>query len=107
MQAVRRVTIISTDMPMDQALAKVNDEAEAHRLELNRGFSGLVFLGGLGYGPDDIAMAGKDVTTEFIKEAPSQLGAEGLLSRILSNPWLVGVGATVIAAGITAWLKWN
>jgi hypothetical protein len=51
MQAVRRVTIISTDMPMDQALAKVSDEAEAHRRELNRGLFRISVLGRTGLRP--------------------------------------------------------
>lgn len=107
MQTVRKVSVISTSGRLDEALSKANADAEAFRRELNNGSSGLVFLGGVGYGPDDVAIFGIDVTTQFIREAPRREDLGPPVTRILSNPWVVGVGAAVIAAGIAAWLKWN
>ena len=106
-ESVRRVSIVTTERSMELSLARANDEAEAHRQELNRGSPGLVFIGGTGYGPDDVTKFGTDVTAEFIKQAPKRPGSHSVLASLLSNPWLVGVGGAVAAAGITAWLKWT
>jgi hypothetical protein len=105
--SIRSVRIIATDRPMDESLAELDAKNEAHRQELNQGSSGLVFMGGMGSAPNDIAEVGQNVTSQFIKDVPGSAVHGGVAARFLGNPWLVAVGGAVVAAGITAWLKWN
>jgi hypothetical protein len=107
LKATRRVTIVATEQRMPSALAELNDKNESHRQELNRGSSGIFFVGGLGSGPDDIGDYGTDVTSKYINAPPGSEGSQSFFAKVIENPWVISIGATVVAAGITAWLKWN
>lgn len=74
----------------------------------NREARGVVLLGiGLGYDLNDLATSGTDVTSNYVKEPPSQSPQQSMIVRLLSNPWVVSVGCGIIVAGMVAWLKWN
>jgi hypothetical protein len=105
--SIRKVRIIATEHQMDAALSELDARKEVDREELNRGAGGVVFLGGMGSSPNDIAEVGQNVTSQFIKDVPGSPMRGGLVARVLENPWLVAIGGTVVAAGITAWLKWT
>jgi len=105
---IRRVVISATDLASDATLRTLNDTAQQSWTELGRGQHGLVVIGPfLGYGYDDLASLGKNVTSSFITEAPAQSEKPPLPTVLLSNQWLIAVGGAVIAGGILAWLKWN
>ena len=108
LSTIRRVVISATDLGSDATLRTLNETAQESWKELGRGQHGLVVVGPfLGYGYDDLASLGKNVTSSFIAEAPAQSERPPLAAILLSNQWLIAVGGAVIAGGIIAWLKWN
>ena len=104
---VRRFTITSTDDRSETVLKRFREASNEALDKHNRESSGLVFLGGLGFGPDDLVRMGTDVTAKFISEAPDRVPRPSLINRLFNNSWVVGIAGGVIVAGIAAWLKWN
>ena len=108
LSSIRKIVISQTDSDSEALLERFNDEAhKSWEKDLN-GSKGYVVLGlPFTYSYDDLATLGKNVTSQFISEAPSQAEKPPLVVAALSNVWVVGIGCAVLAAGIIAWLKWN
>jgi hypothetical protein len=108
LSSLRKVVIAKTDVDCEPLLKSRNDGAKRTWESNLRGDRGIVILGlPFTFGYDDLANFGENVTDRFITEAPGQVEKPHVFIAALSNPWLVGVGGAVIAAGIGAWLKWN
>lgn len=105
---IRKVTISQTESSCEPMLKQLNDEAyESWKNDMRSDSGSVVLMLPFTYGYDDLAHLGKNVTAQFITEAPAQGEKPHPAVTTLSNPWLVGIGGAVIAAGIAAWLKWN
>ena len=105
---LRKVVISKTEDSCEPLLKRHNDEAYASWQRDLQGERGMVVFGlPFTYDYNDLADLGENVTAQFINEAPGQVEKPHIAMAALSNPWLVGVGGAVIAAGIAAWLKWN
>jgi len=57
---------------------------------------------GYGWDDDDIAYAGKDVTTSYVNGKP---GSPSLLSQITHNHWVRVVSAGLVLLLLLAWLN--
>jgi hypothetical protein len=102
---LRRIRIIETPVKEAEARDRINRDSLADIAEMNR-TSGLVIISpGQGYEPDDIAEAGADVTRTFLRGGPgSPSGLLGLSKNAAG--WLLGIVASVLAAGLAKWLGW-
>lgn len=106
--SLRKVHIVRTERTDTQERSALNDKSLKEIEAINREPGGVVFLSlGRGYEPEDILEVGTDVTAEFISGPPGN--AQGLqrVLRLLSNQWVVTVGAGLIVAGIVWWLGWS
>lgn len=94
---IRRIKITSTDETSAVVLAKFQKAADESNTEWNRRDTGLVIIGGLGFGPDELGRIGTDVTTRYITQPPEMVPAPALLARLFNNSWVVTLGGSVIA----------
>lgn len=83
---------------------EINSEERKYIDDFNSSSSSLFFasLGG-GYEPQDIADAGDDVTSQFIKGPP---GSGNFLQLLKVAAWVAGIASAVLAAGLNKWLGW-
>jgi hypothetical protein len=102
---LRQVRIIETSVKETEARDRINRQSVANIAEMNRQ-SDLTIIGfGEGYEPQDIAAAGDDVTRNFLRGGPG--ASNGLLgwSKTAAG-WILGIAASVLAAGLAKWLGW-
>jgi len=97
------VRIIETPNVKDEALKAVQ-ERSLWRIEEFRRQRKWASMTSAGYGwdDDDIAYAGKDVTTSYVNGRP---GSPSLLSQITHNHWVRVVGAGLVILLLLAWLN--
>jgi hypothetical protein len=102
---LRKVRIIETPVKEAAARDRINRDSLADIEEMNRTSNLLIISAGQGYEPEDIAEAGSDVTRTFLRGGPgSSTGLLGLSKNAAG--WLLGVVASVLAAGLAKWLGW-
>lgn len=102
--ALRKVHIVRTAREDQQERNDLNAKSLKEIQAINREPGGVVFLSlGRGYDPDDILEVGADVTAEFISGPPGGAHNQSRISRLLSNPWVQGIGISLIVAAI-GWL---
>ena len=104
---VRKLKITSTDEPSCVALDKLRVATNEALDRQNQESRGVVFLGGIGFGLDDLGKLGSDVTHIYIKVAPESSPTDSPQMRMINNPWVTGIVGGVVVAGIAAYLKWN
>jgi hypothetical protein len=105
---LRGLKIIQTIDPAEEALAAASAKVDKEwRSGNDDPRSGVVFMPFLGFGIDEVAEAGTDVTHRYITGAPGQGSGFRLIGQLFNHPWIVGIGTAVAAAGLIAWLKWN
>jgi hypothetical protein len=106
--ALRKIHIVRTAREDQQERNDLNAKSLKEIEAINREPGGVVFLSlGRGYDPDDILEVGTDVTAEFISGPPGGAHNQSRISRLLSNPWVQGIGISLIAAAIGWWLGWS
>lgn len=100
------VKIIETTSTEAAERDKINRTDRENIDSINRESSGIFFLSiGGGYAPEDIAEAGNDVTSKFIKGAPGfKSGNSQKLIPLIG--WTAGIVSAVIASGVAKWLGW-
>lgn len=103
---LRGLKIIRTDVQAETALDRATEEVNKDYESMNSDPRSGVFFGPFpGYGIDQVAEAGIDVTGAYIKGAPGEGGIAKAANMFLSHPWVSGIGTAVLAAAIAAWLK--
>lgn len=103
---LRGIKIIETDVPAKTALAAATDELNNELEHTNADQSSeIVLMPCLGYGLDQIAEIGTDVTRSHINEAPGEGGRVKAFNIFISHPWISGIGTAIIAALILASLN--
>ncbi len=106
--SLRRVHIVRTERTDEQERSALSEKSLKEIEAINRAADGLVFLNpGRGFEPEDILEVGADVTAEFISGPPGSAPGLQRVFRLLSNQWVVAVGAGLIVAGIVWWLGWS
>lgn len=102
---LRKVQVIETPVKEAEARDRINRDSLAHTAEMNR-TSGLFIISlGQGYEPEDIIVAGTDVTRTFLRVGPgSSSGLLGLSKNAIG--WMLGIVASVLAAGLAKSLGW-
>lgn len=106
--ALRKIHIVRTARKDQQERSDLNAKSRKEIESINREPGGVVFLSlGRGYDPDDILEVGEDVTAEFISGPPGGAHNQTRISRLLSNPWVQGIGIGLIVAAIGWWLGWS
>lgn len=99
--SLRKVHVVRTERDDAQERESLNAKSLREIEAINRQPGGVVFLSlGRGYDPEDILEVGADVTAEFISGPPGGAHDKDVLSRLLSNPWVQGIGISLIAAAI-------
>jgi hypothetical protein len=102
---LRKVRIIETPMKEAEAREQINRDSLADIAEMNHTGDLFIISPGQGYEPDDIAEAGADVTCTFLHGGPgSSNGMLGLSKNAAGC--LLGIGGSVLAAGLVKWLGW-
>lgn len=103
---LKSIKIILTERTDDVERAEINRNERAHIDELNRSSSAIFIASfGGGYQPEDIADAGKDVTHDLIKGPPGYKAVKWTHSRG-ALAWVLGIIASVLAAGLIKLLGW-
>jgi hypothetical protein len=103
---LRGLKIVRTEKPAEVALEAASEEVNKSIETLNSDSkSGVVFGPFLGYGLDNLAEAGSDVTLRYVKGAPGDGGVAKAANILISHPWVSGIGTAVLATAIAAWLK--
>lgn len=102
---LRKVRIIETPVKVAEARDRLNRDSLADIAETNRTSGLLIISPGQGYEPEDVAEAGTDVTRTFLRGGPgSSSGLLGLSKKALG--WLLGIIASVLAAGLAKSFGW-
>lgn len=102
---LRSVRIVETTTREADACAQLNREDLAQIAEFNRTSGITIISPGRGYDPDDLADAGRDVTSIYLKGGPgSSAGLLGLSKAAIG--WTLGIAAGVLATGAAKWLGW-
>jgi hypothetical protein len=103
---LKSVHVVRTNRMEETERDEINRANKARIDELNRSSEHLVFLNfGGGYEPEDILEAGEDVTHSLIGGPPGyKTGSHAVPSKVLG--WMVGILATVFAAGLIKWFGW-
>lgn len=99
--------IIETERASDLELKDIQDKSWKDIEEFNRQ-SESVFLvsAGHGYNAEDIAEAGKNVTSRYITSPPGHQRSN-VISNIMNHQWVVAVIGGLFVAGVAAWLGWG
>ena len=114
---IRSVRIIETNRDNATEREEINRRSRAKIDELNSSSDSVFFISlGNGYEPDDIAEAGEDVTSVYIKGPPGYALATSLPAlapAASSRTWyehagkaLIALVVTLVAAGIIYKLGW-
>lgn len=102
---LRKIRIIETPLKEAEVRDRINRDSLADIAEMNRTSGLLIISPGQGYEPEDIAETGTDVTRTFLRGGPGV--SSGLLGLYKNAAvWLLGIVASVLAAGLAKWLGW-
>lgn len=96
-----KVTIIKTDLTLDEELEQYHQESLEWQEKANQE-PGPIIIGGSGLYEYEIINRGSDVTEQFISAAPKS--SNNLISRFFNNPWTIRIIGGVIAMLIVWWL---
>lgn len=100
---LRRVHVIQTDRQSELELREVQRKSREANDELNRDSPVLFLSLGSGYKPEDIVEAGTDITQTVIKGPPGTKPGGAVITAILNNGWVVGIGGGMVVA-VLVWL---
>jgi len=104
---LRSLQVVKTEHPEQKEREDINKESCAQIDKINRESPGMMFTSpGSGYDPEDIIVAGEDITHSVIKGPPGfRAGKWGTSTKVLA--WVAGIVAVVVAAGVIKWLGWS
>tara|TARA_R110002050_G_scaffold65444_1_gene141708 strand:- start:2030 stop:2518 length:489 start_codon:yes stop_codon:yes gene_type:complete len=100
---IKKVQIIKTEDTFDKSIENYDNQQNESRSKLNdeQYGRGVVFIGPHFSQDIDILECGEIVTVQFLTKAPKSSSSK--LYKFFHNPWIVGIGGTIIAA-IAIWL---
>ncbi len=105
LESIQKIQIIETDQKNEVERIAIQVKSQKENEDLNRMGGAMVIGMGRGYHNEDIVEAGEDVTKIFIDGAPGY-AAQNVMGRFLGNPWVQGVGVTLIGAFLIWKLGW-
>ncbi|CAA6828333.1 MAG: Unknown protein [uncultured Sulfurovum sp.] len=101
---IKSVQIIRTNKKSEDERSIIQEKSFKRIEELNRQSDSITIISpGYGYSPGDIAVAGEDVTSQYITRAPGH-EASNFIFSLLNNPWVMTIGTGLILAALVAWL---
>ncbi len=102
-EEIKKVQIIKTEETFDKSIEDYETQQNESRTKLNNEQYGgnTVFIGPHFSQDIDILECGENVTERFLTKAPKK--SLGKLYNFFHNPWIVGIGVTILAA-IAIWL---
>jgi hypothetical protein len=101
---VKKVHVVRTEKDDETERALLQKSSFEEVQKFNRESNGIILVSaGTGYDPVDILEVGEDVTSKFIVGPPGYASGPNIVTRLLHNPWTVGVGTAVIAGVIIWW----
>lgn len=104
---ITSVAIIRTSRTEGEERDVLHRESVRKIDELNRSSSSVFIISaGSGYAPEDIAEAGDDVTSKYVSGPPGS-SFRAVVGSFVNNPWIVGVGTALVAAGLAWWIGWS
>jgi hypothetical protein len=102
------VQIIATQETSEVEREVIQKESRAQIDEINRQSNSMMFISiGRGHSPEDIAEAGVDVTSDYLKGPPGY--ANGRFSLSVGKgflQWGISIITGLAVAGIAKWLGW-